>query len=187
MPVDIHSFTSQFSGGGARLNLFQVQITNPVDGSQDNVIPFRAKAADLPVWQTEELKVSFMGRQIYYAGVRQPDSWNITIIEDSNLLVRNALESWQNWINLQEQNVRGFTTEADSAYKSVAQVQCLDKLGNVSREYTLYGLWPVTVASINLSWDTDNIMEYGATFRYDYFEISNGYSGNAADPGTIGS
>lgn len=185
MDISIHSFTSNFKGGGARTNLFYIQLTNPVDSSQDALIINRAKAAQLPAWTTNELSTKFMGRSTYYSGVRTYQPWTVTILEDSDYKVRNTLESWQNWINLANENIRGFSLETDDQYKSVGNAYLLDKLGQTVREYTFYGLWPQSVGSSNLSWDEDNIMHYDVTFRFDYFEVSGGTSGNANSPSQI--
>ena len=47
MAFNINEFKSQLTGGGARANLFQVQILNPVDSTADFKVPFMAKAAQL--------------------------------------------------------------------------------------------------------------------------------------------
>ena len=48
MAFNINEFKSQLTGGGARSNLFQVQILNPVDPTADFKVPFMVKAAALP-------------------------------------------------------------------------------------------------------------------------------------------
>ena len=48
MAFNINEFKSQLTGGGARSNLFQVQLLNPVDSTADFKVPFMAKAAQLP-------------------------------------------------------------------------------------------------------------------------------------------
>jgi hypothetical protein len=183
--MDVQAFASLFKGGGARTNLFQVEITNPVDGSQDSIIPFRAKSSSVPTWRTNEIEVPFMGRKIYFSGVRQYDTWSATIIEDSDYAVRNALEAWNNNINLNRQNTRGFSTEEDSAYKSVAKIYLYDKLGVTVREYTLFGCWPQNIGQLTLDWDNDQVHNYEVTFRFDYLEVTGGSSGNAGNPSGV--
>lgn len=63
--MNIHEFSSQFKGGGARSTLFRVTVTNPVDASGDTKFTFSCKSAQHPAWQTNELELPFMGRKIY--------------------------------------------------------------------------------------------------------------------------
>ena len=48
MAFDIASFKSRLRNGGARPNLFEVEVGNPIDGSADDVFRFHCRAAQLP-------------------------------------------------------------------------------------------------------------------------------------------
>jgi uncharacterized protein YlzI (FlbEa/FlbD family) len=51
------------------------------------------------------------------AGDRTFAEWTVTIINDEDFLIRNAMEEWSNQINRLQRNVREI-----GRYKSVAQV-----------------------------------------------------------------
>ena len=70
MAFNINEFKSQLTGGGARANLFQVQILNPVDPVADFKIPFMVKGANIPSSDIASYKVNYFGRQVAYAGDR---------------------------------------------------------------------------------------------------------------------
>ena len=71
MAFNINEFKAQLTGGGARSNLFQVQILNPVDPSADFKIPFMVKASTLPASTIASLdSIQYFGRTIKYAGSR---------------------------------------------------------------------------------------------------------------------
>jgi hypothetical protein len=176
MAFSINEFKSQLVGGGARSALFQVQITNPILGVADFKIPFMVKAAAIPESTTGVIPVPYFGRIIKYAGDRQFGAWDVTIINDEDFAVRNAMEAWSNAINTHITNFRS----APFDYKAQAQVTQYGKDGTVLREYTFEGLFPTTISPIALSWqDQDTIEEFGVTFEYDLWRISGGVTGNS--------
>jgi len=177
--MNIHEFTSQFRHGGARSTLFRVDITNPVAGEADGLVPFMVKSASHPTWTTTELQVPYMGRQLYYSGHRTVEPWTTTVINDEDFKVRNAIEAWQNAINRQQENVRDFASPSDAEYKTVGKIFQYSKIGQITREYSLIGLWPQNVSAIDLAWDNDSIQEYSVTWRFDYFEVTGGTTGAA--------
>ncbi len=176
MAFSINQFKSQLVGGGARGALFQVQITNPILGAADFKIPFMVKAAEIPESTTGVVGVPYFGRIVKYGGDRQFGPWTVTVINDEDFAVRNAMESWSNAINSHITNFR--TTPFD--YKAQAQVTQYGKDGSVLREYTFEGLFPTNIAPIGLAWaDQDTIEEFTVTFEYDLWRISGGITGNS--------
>jgi hypothetical protein len=180
MAFNINEIRSQLTGGGARPSLFQVQITNPANGAGDLKVPFMCKAAALPTSNLGTIEVPYFGRKIKIAGDRTFDEWTVTIINDEDFLIRNAMEQWMNSINLHQQNTNAFGTSAPSAYKSQATVQQYGKDGRVLRVYNFNGLFPTNVSEIAVDWDTpDTIQEFTVTFQYDWWNVSGGVTGNA--------
>lgn len=176
MAFSINEFKSQLVGGGARGALFQVQITNPIIGAADFKIPFMVKAAEIPESQTGSFTVPYFGRLVKYAGDRQFGPWTVTVINDEDFSIRNAMEAWSNSINSHITNFR--TSPFD--YKAQAQVTQYGKDGLVLREYTFEGLFPTVIAPISLAWaDQDTIEEFQVTFEYDLWRISGGVTGNS--------
>jgi len=114
------------------------------------------------------------------AGDRNYADWAVTVINDEDFLIRNALENWSNAINSFEGNLRTFASSSPNLYKSNATVTQYDKLGNSIREYTFVGIYPGDISAINLDWNaTDQIEEFNVSFMYDYWEVTGGTTGNA--------
>jgi len=181
MSFSINEFRSALTGGGARPSLFQVSITNPVDAAADLKVPFMAKASSIPSSTTGMISVPYFGRKIKLAGDRNFDEpWTITVINDEDFLVRNAMESWMNAINTHEGNLIEFGTASPAEYKSQAQVFQYSKDGGVLREYTFDGLFPTEISNIDLNWETtDTVSEFTVTFQYDYWRVSGGRTGTS--------
>lgn len=176
MAFSINEFKSQLVGGGARGALFQVQITNPIIGAADFKIPFMVKAAEIPASTVGSFNVPYFGRIVKYAGDRQFAAWTVTVINDEDFAIRNAMESWTNSINSHITNFRS----APFDYKAQAQVTQYGKDGTVLREYTFEGLFPVQVSTIALGWESqDTIEDFQVTFEYDLWRISGGVTGNS--------
>ena len=92
----ISTFKSKLSGGGARPNLFEVNVHFPSgygfqslqgDGGnfdRENDFKFLCKAAALPASNIAPIDVPFRGRILKVAGDRTFDTWTVTIINDEN-------------------------------------------------------------------------------------------------------
>ena len=101
----ITEFRSKLTGGGARSNLFEVDITYPsgFGGSDSEGAKadgqFLIKAAEIPAANLGNIPVPFRGRILPVAGDRTFDPWTITVINDTNFKIRHAMEQWSNFIN----------------------------------------------------------------------------------------
>jgi hypothetical protein len=175
MAFNINDIRSQLTHGGARQNLFQVQITNKGNGAADLKAPFLIQAASLPASNLGTIQVPYFGRFIKLAGDRVYDPWVVTVINDEDFLVRNALEEWSNKINRFEGNIRDLKN-----YKSQAQVTQYAKTGEILRVYEFDGLYPSTISQIDLGWDiNDSIELFQVEFQYDLWRVVGGKTGNA--------
>ena len=168
MAFNINEFKSQLVGGGARPTPFQVQITNPILPIADIKLPFMVKAAALPGSTLGSYVVPYFGRQIKYAGDRVFEDWPVTVINDEDFAIRNALEVWSNAINSHDSNTRALPQK----YKSNGIVTQYSKNGRILRTYVFEGLYPVAIDSIPLAWEaTDTIEEFGVTLQYDLWRV----------------
>ena len=178
MAFSINDIRSQLTFGGARPNLFQVAITNPINPSADLKVPFMVKAATLPESNIGLIEVPYFGRKIKLAGDRTFTEWTTTIINDEDFLIRNALEQWINTIQSPESNLRELANPSPLLYKSQATVTQFGKTGDILRIYQFNGIYPQTVAPIDLSWEAvDTIEEFQCTWQYDSFEVIGGVTG----------
>jgi hypothetical protein len=168
MSFNINEFKSQLVGGGARPTLFQVQILNPVDPAADFKVPFMVRAAGIPGSTVGQYEVPYFGRNIKYAGDRTFEDWTITVINDEDFAVRNAMEAWSNAINTHDSNVRALPQD----YKSNAIITQFSKDGDPLRSYVFEGMFPVSIDQIEMDWGTvDAIEEFGVTFSYDFWRV----------------
>jgi hypothetical protein len=166
MSFNINGFRAQLTGGGARPSLFRVQITNPITPVADFKSTFMIKASSLPAFNVGQYEVPYMGQKLKYGGDKTFEDWSVTVINDEDFLVRDAMAAWHNTINSPERNTRAMP----DVYKSVAQITQLGKNEKPLKTYTFDGIFPVNISSIDVGWETtDQIEEFQVTFAYDYF------------------
>ena len=112
----------------------------------------------------------FRGRNVYIAGDREFETWSTTFINDTTFNVRNAIERWSNGINDLAENT-GVTSATD--YQADLFVDQLDRDDTVLKTYILRACFPLSIAQIDLSYDTTNALEeFEVTWRYQHFETS---------------
>lgn len=179
MAFNINEMRSQLTAGGAKASLFQVQITNPVNGIADLKVPFMVQATSIPESTLGTIEVPYFGRKIKLAGDRTFPQWTVTVINDEDFLIRNAMEAWSAAINSHQGNLRGFGTASATSYKAQAQVTQYSKTGVPIRTYQFNGIYPQSIASIPLDWNTtDDIERFDVTFDFDWWEVVGGITGN---------
>jgi hypothetical protein len=127
------------------------------------------KAAALPASVIETISVPFRGRSLQIAGDRPAfEPWSVTIINDTDFAVRNAMERWMNGINGHSSNT-GLVNPTD--YQADMFVDQLDRDGESIKRYTFRGAFPTNVGAIELSYDTTGaIEEFTVEFQVQYWE-----------------
>jgi hypothetical protein len=182
MAFDINEIRNQLTFGGARASLFEVSITNPVNTTADSKISFMGRASSLPASNLGTINVPYFGRQVKFAGNRTFEQWAVTVVNDEDFLVRNALEDWMSSINTHEGNINaigGGVPALGGNYKSQAQVNQYSKSGSILRGYNFNGLFPVSLSAITLDWDSEEIQTFEVQFEYDWWNVSTGITGDA--------
>ena len=170
----IDDFKANLIGGGARANQFRVTITPPPGiaiGLDVRRASFLVTASRLPESTLGEIAVPFRGRNIYVTGDRPaPETWTTTFFNDTDFMVRNAMERWHNGINDFANNT-GAVNSAD--YQTDLFVEQLDRDDTVLKSYILRNCQPTGTGAIELSYETANaIEEFSVTWRYTHFEAS---------------
>ena len=177
----ITAFKGKMTGGGARSNLFEVDITFPGSVGNSNIlnekVNFLVKAAEIPASNLGNIPVPYRGRVLPVAGDRTFDPWTVTIINDTDFVIRDAMERWSNSIN-DLQTAQGSIDPA--VYQRSAFVKQLSREGTspgdpekVLRTYKFEGIYPNTVSSIPLDFGaTDQIEEFQVTFNYLFYEVA---------------
>ena len=194
----IADFRGQLVGGGARPNIFEVDLTFP--GPLQTVavghsiadfatrFRFLCKAAALPASNISPIEVPFRGRSLKVAGDRTFDTWTVTVINDSDFYIRNQFEMWMAAIG-QHQWHSGLQNPAD--YQSNATVYQLSRLPtgasaanpiglttvpfeNIAARYNFNGIFPTNIGQIDLSYDqTDTIEEFTVEFQVQWWDRGN--------------
>ena len=171
---NIDDFKANLIGGGARANQFRVTLTPPPGiaiGLDVRRTSFLVTASNLPASNLQEIAVPFRGRNIYITGDRPaPEQWSVTVYNDTDFMIRNAMELWQNGINSYVDNT-GLVAPSD--YQTDLTVEQLDRDDTVLKSYIFRNSFPTTVGSIGLDVTTNNAIEqFDITFKYQHFEAS---------------
>ena len=172
--AQIDDFKANLIGGGARANQFRVTITPPPGiaiGLDVRRASFLVTTSSLPAQTMGEIPVPFRGRSIYIAGDRTfGDAWTTTFYNDTDFMIRDAMERWSNGINDFADNT-GVIAPAD--YQSDLTVEQLDRDDTILKSYIFRSAWPTTVGAIELSSAEATAIEtFDVTWRYQHFEAS---------------
>ena len=183
---NISQFKSKLIGGGARPNLFEVELTtlppNVVSNWDADIFQFMCKAASLPAQNIANIDIPFRGRIFKVAGDRTIDTWTITVINDEDFRFRNAFENWTQQIANLDDNMG---TTDPSAYMVDAKVYQLGRGSEKSsqnnggsenvvlKEYEFQNIFPTNVSAIDLSYDTgDTIEEFTVEFQVQSLRLT---------------
>ena len=193
----ITAFKSKLAGGGARPNLFEVEIPSFPEAAGQNVwrtgdnqeadtFKFLCKTAQLPASNISEIGIPFRGRTLKVAGDRTFDTWTVSVINDENFLLRNAFEQWMQGISKNSNNTGATNPASYMTYALVHQLGRGAENGAFSKSnstavngqsikplksYTFFDIFPTEVSAIELSYDnSDVIEEFSVTFQVQYWE-----------------
>jgi len=182
-------FRSKLTGGGARPNLFECELSFPsgVGYTPDDTFRMLVKAASLPASTIGIIDVPFRGRNLKIAGDRTFDPWSITVINDVDFKIRTAFEQWMNLINKHQDNagkLEPSTYQEDVFVKQLGRTPFSSTAQNTSSQqipvlkaYKFYGVFPTSVSAIDLSYDsTDTIEEFTVDLQVQWWDAldSNG-------------
>ena len=176
----ITDFKQKLVGGGARPNLFEVNLQFPrgakIEGAANNSDRFLVKAAALPASNIGPIEVPFRGRILKIAGDRTFDTWTVTILNDTNFTLRSAFERWMNLIN-NHNDATGLVNPDD--YMKDAYVYQLARDGSTLRSYHFFDVFPTNISQIDLSYETtDAIEEFTVEFQVQWWEAEDTQGNN---------
>ena len=182
-------------GGGARPNLFQVNLTSFPGGADYDSDEFSilCKAAQLPASNIASIDVPFRGRIFKVAGDRTFDTWTVTVINDNDFKIRTAMEAWMQFTG-QYADGSGATDPASyqvnaDVIQFARQATALNKVDTTglesAKQYRFYGIFPTNISAIDLSYDTgDTIEEFTVEFQVQYWAPADLGAGET-DPSTL--
>ena len=177
----ISDFKSKLTGGGARPNLFEVELGFPNAVAIENDVlqkaRFLVKAAALPASTVAPIEVPFRGRILKIAGDRTFETWTITVLNDVDFVIRSAFEKWMNVINKLD-DATGLQNPDE--YQKDAMVHQLDRDGGILRTYKFWDIWPTNISTIDLNYETtDTLEEFTVEMQVHYWEAIKGTSAAA--------
>ena len=181
MASTISNFKSQLKSGGARPNLFEVDVSCPTGwvDEAEREFKFLCKATSMPTQTVGSVDVPFRGRILKVAGDRTFEPWSVTVINDESFDIRQTFEKWQELINGIES---GSGSVAPLEYMGNGTIRQLGRTDVGSREvgatdegvlytYVVEDIWPSEIGSIDLSYESsDAIEEFTVTFQVNYME-----------------
>lgn len=182
----ISDFKSQLTGGGARPNLFEVELTTfpeaaaAADWSAEK-FSYMCKAAALPASNVAPIDVPFRGRIFKVAGDRTFDTWTVTVINDEDFILRNAFEAWMEGISKLD-NALGATDPGaymtDALVYQLGRGSTLNSRNNqgddhsILKVYKFKDIFPTNISQIDLSYDTsDTLEEFTVEFQVQSYEL----------------
>ena len=177
MAFNIDTFrTNALNGSGARANLFDVTIAGAgVAKLTPSEFNFACKGANIPSMAVATIDVPYFGRTIKVPGNKTFDNWTVTIINDEEFLIRNAMEKWVAAMGTHEGNIATIGNTFGAAGGTLfgqATVQHYSKGGAAlgQAKYNFINIFPVSIGEIALDWGTnDTIEEFTVEFAYDYW------------------
>ena len=180
----ISNFKSALIGGGARPNLFEVELTTLPNGVEWDADKFRymCKASSLPASNIAAIDIPFRGRIFKVAGDRTIETWSVTVINDEDFKLRNAFEQWMEQIAKLDNNLGATLPESYMTNATVFQLgrgsvpNSVDSDGNansVLKEYEFIDIFPTTISAIDLSYDSsDTIEEFTVDFNVQSYRLT---------------
>jgi len=184
----IDSFKNRLTQGGARPNLFEVELNFPTaipgldEIKKDTSYRMMIKAAQLPASNLVSIPVAFRGRQLKVSGDRTFDPWQIQVVNDGDFKIREAFEKWANYIVKVSDGsgtVNPAEYQVDWVVHQLGRAPFTDDAVNNNeipklRSYKFSGCWPSTVGAIDLSYESvDTIEEFPVTLEVQYWEAFN--------------
>ena len=180
----ISNFKSALIGGGARPNLFEVELTTLPNGVAWDADKFRymCKASSLPASNIAAIDVPFRGRIFKVAGDRTIETWSVTVINDEDFKLRNAFEQWMEQIAKLDNNLGATLPESYMTNATVYQLgrgstpsskNSDGSANSVLKEYEFIDIFPTTISAIDLSYDSsDAIEEFTVDFNVQSYRLT---------------
>ena len=168
--MNIEDFKNSI-GGGVRPALFRVG--GRIGSRTNNNLSFLVTAASLPASEIGEVTAPYRGRTLKLPTSRTFADWNITILSDSGMVLRNQFESWLEDLNGSVDNVPerdiSLVNATDFPDWSIDQ---LDRKGNAIKSYTMKYCFPKSISEITVDATSEDLASFTVTIGYSYFTAS---------------
>jgi hypothetical protein len=173
----IDDFRAFLTHGGARPTQFRVNLAFPqAIGVQQNGAGisgvFMCTATSLPASTLQSIDVPYRGRTVKLAGERVFQNWQVRVLNDSNFLIRKAMESWSSKI-LGHESTSGVVVP--TLYAVDMEVVQLDRNDMELRKYRFHNCFPTNISEISLDFgQITQIEEFSVEFSVDYWTVDSG-------------
>tara|TARA_B100000287_G_scaffold435201_1_gene502385 strand:+ start:1679 stop:2221 length:543 start_codon:yes stop_codon:yes gene_type:complete len=174
MAFSVSNFRSKgLVGGGARPNLFDVQITGAPGSIAGQVtateFTFLCKIASIPPSTMGVVEVPYFGRMVKVPGNRTFDNISVTVINDEDFKLRNGFENWMDQMNAHVNNDSMPPNDILGSMRIQHYSRMNTEIGGGAWKFT--NMFPVNLSEIALDWGSnDTIEEFTVDFAYDYWE-----------------
>lgn len=151
--------------GGARPNRYRVIFTFPAGVQLQNEaarkMSYTCKATQAPGHNIGVAEVPYMGRVAKIAGDETLDDWTVTVMIDNDYVSRDTFEAWKQYVVNTNTNIG---KNDPVSYMGRADIEHLDRAGNVIKTHGIEKIWPTVVGQIQLGWDQNNtVSEFEVT------------------------
>ena len=155
-------------GMGSRKNkyLLEMPISN---GRQFNLL---CQSAELPARTITTTPIWFNGRKYNTrAETDYGDTWEVTVLDDSNMSIRKELDNWLESVD----NTNG---NSEHFYQQEVTIWQLSSTGEKIYGYTLQNAFPSGVSEVTFGdSDENSLTEFNITFTFSEFVPIVGISG----------
>lgn len=176
----------KYLGDGARNTRFDIKLNIPSEISNSyndsRALSIMCKSANLPNRTIQTQNIVFRGKSIPVpVSTKYSNTWTCTFYNDENHNMRKMFELWLDAVD-SKSDYTSFTDEMKGLIGNdyIKDEIKIEQYSNISNDletstptaiWTLYGVYPTDVSSIELSSESESIQEFTVTFSYTYYEI----------------
>lgn len=148
---------------------FDLFLPNIPGSSDTRDLTFKCMTADLPGVALDPVDVPLHGVNIPFAGRKiYTHTINATFLETADWMTREKFRRWNEFIRSWRNNSGSLA----AAYKVNSQMVLYNDVPEVMRTTNLYGLYPETMAEVQLDGGASNLISLQITFKYtDWVDV----------------
>ena len=166
MAESLTNFISGFKNP-AKTNMYKLVFRGENGAVVPSGLDIRAKGAQLPTAEMGIMEIPYKGRKVKIPAERSFSEWTVTVMETNDMNVRRSFEKWMSVMDAEDEIKRN-----TAALSTIDVILLKGDNSTPSITYTLYGAFPSSLASVDLSFDEQTTpLEYSVTFQYSYHKV----------------
>jgi len=166
MAESLTNFISGFKNP-AKTNMYKLVFRGENGAIIPSGLDIRAKGAQLPTAEMGIMEIPYKGRKVKIPAERSFSEWTVTVMETNDMNVRRSFEKWMSVMDAEDEIKRN-----TAALSTIDVILLKGDNATPSITYTLYGAFPSSLASVDLSFDEQTApLEYSVTFQYSYHKV----------------